>query len=112
MKSAGKHWLLLRLSALPLIPLVLYFLTQVEHLTTKNRHEFVSWAAQPLNTTALLLFIFCAFYHGCGGIGEIIEDYIPAARQRSVLLSLNKIIFAALGLVSIYALLAINIRTH
>ena len=58
MKDCTRHWLLLRLTSLPLIPLFFYFLLQAERLTTPDRAAFVTWAKQPLATSAIV-----AVYH-------------------------------------------------
>jgi succinate dehydrogenase / fumarate reductase membrane anchor subunit len=108
MKDCTKHWWMLRLASLPLIPLFFYFLTQKEHLAARNRMEFVNWVKQPLPAGALLVFIACAFYHAQLGMEEIIEDYIPAPGQKKAALLVNKLFFSGLGLASLYAVLAIN----
>ena len=108
MKENTRHWLILRLTSLPLIPLLFYFVGQIEHLTAKNRVEFTGWIKQPSAAIALLIFIACAFYHACLGMEEIIVDYIPAEKQKSAVMLANKMFFSILGLTSVYAVLAIH----
>jgi succinate dehydrogenase hydrophobic membrane anchor protein len=107
MKDCTKHWSMLRLTSLPLIPLFFYFLTQAEQLTAKDRLEFINWVKQPITSMALLVFIVCAFYHACLGMEEIFEDYISSAKLKAASLLINKIFFFALGLASLYAVAAI-----
>lgn len=108
MKGARSHWLLLRAMSLPLIPLAFYFLTQAEYMTTRSRMEFLAWAGQPVTAAALFVFVVCAFYHAMLGMEEIIIDYIPAKNQKALALLLNKVFFAATGLISLYAVLVIK----
>lgn len=108
MKGCTRHWLLLRFTSLPLIPLFFYFLMQAEHLVTKDRMAFIQWAKQPITTSAIVLFIICAFYHAQLGMEEIIIDYIPAEKQRMVALLLNKAFFSILGIAAVYAALALH----
>jgi succinate dehydrogenase / fumarate reductase membrane anchor subunit len=108
MKDCTKHWWLLRLASLPLIPLFFYFLTQTEHLAAKDRMEFVTWVKQPFPAAALIAFIVCAFYHARLGMEEIIEDYIPSAGQKAAALLVNKIFFFGLGLAAVYAVVVIR----
>lgn len=104
-----KHWLLLRASSLPLIPLLFYFLTQVDSLTTTSRMGFIAWMAQPATAAALVVFIFCSFFHACLGLEEIIEDYIPAPAGKRAAKAANKIFFLVLGIACLYAVLAIHL---
>lgn len=108
MKSASKHWSLQRLSSLPLIPISLYFATQLEFLTTKSRMEFVAWAGQSVTTACLVIFIACAFYHARLGMEEIVTDYIHTPKQKAFLLFLNRFFFFSLGAMSILAVLTLH----
>lgn len=108
MKSATKDWLMQRASSLPMIPLFFYFLLHIEDLTSGNRIVLVGWIMQPINATALLIFIVCAFFHGTLGMENIIEDYIPVEGQKTFAMRVNQIFFLVLGLASVYAVSAIH----
>jgi len=107
MKTAVKHWSLLRLASLPLIPLAFYFIAQANFLATKSRMVFVSWVKQPETAAAIVVFILCSFFHACLGVDEIIEDYVSSKPVKAAALLANKIFFAVLGALSLYATIAI-----
>lgn len=107
MKTSTKHWSLLRLASLPLIPLTFYFLAQAGYLATKSHMVFISWVKQPETAAAIAVFILCSFYHACLGMDEMIEDYVSSRALKAAALLANKIFFIALGAVSLYAALTI-----
>lgn len=107
-KDGAKHWWMMRIAAVPMIPLFIYFLTQINHLCARDRAEFANWVAQPATSVALIVFILCSFYHACFGVEEIIIDYVPSQGQKAVALLLNKMFFFGLGVASLYAVLAIS----
>jgi len=108
MQGNTKHWLVTRLTSLPLAVLFIYFITQGEYLTTRVRMEFISWLQKPFVTGAALIFVICAFWHGKLGMDEIIIDYVPSKKTQAFSLFLNKIIFLVLGVACLYAVYAIS----
>lgn len=106
------HWILQRVSAVALIPLALFFLSQLPEITSADYTAFRDWIRQPLTAIALLLFIICSFYHGSLGLQVIIEDYVSNAGRKFALLLLNKLTFLFLGFACLYAVIAINFALH
>ncbi len=111
MKSCTKHWLVIRLTSLPLVPLFFYFLLNMQELATKDRMEFIDWVQQPVTAGALGLFVICAFYHACLGMEEIIVDYVSEQKLQFSALLMSKAFFSLLGLVSLYTLQSIYFGT-
>ena len=101
------HWIWLRLSSLPLIPLTLYFIYQSDSINTDSRALFVHWLQQPLAAAAVGLFILSSFVHACMGLEEIIIDYVPSDGAQKMSLALNKLFFLVLGAASLYAVVSI-----
>ncbi len=104
--NAKKHWKALRAASLPLVPLFIYFLFQ-KGLFATDRETFMQAAGSPVTGVFLLVFIACAFYHAALGIEEIIVDYVDAPAKW---LRLNTFIFAALGLVSAFAVISFMVH--
>lgn len=107
-KDGVEHWSKLRIAAIPIVPLFIYFLTQLDYLTTHNREVFIEWLQEPIPAIAVILFIICAFFHGSYGVEEIIVDYVPTEKYKIISLIANKMFFFGLGLASTYAVLAIS----
>lgn len=106
-KDCTKHWVILRATSIPLLPLFLYFLSQSSALLSADRAAFNEWLASPIPSIAVPVFIICAFYHAMLGMDEIVEDYVPSHTQCQALKVINRLFFAACGIVSLYAALDI-----
>lgn len=107
-KDGTHHWWMQRVTAVALLPLCLFFVTQIPHLVTTDHAAFAAWLSSPLTAVALGLFIFAAFYHAALGLQVIIEDYVHADGAKFFLLLLNKLSFFFLGAAAIYAVVRLN----
>jgi succinate dehydrogenase / fumarate reductase membrane anchor subunit len=74
--DASQHFWWQRLTALALVPLMLWFCFSVALLPDISYNVLLAWLHLPLNTVLLLLMIIVGLYHGQMGIQVIIEDYI------------------------------------
>ena len=103
------HWMMVRLTSIPLIPLFFYFLCHVENMAARKQADFIVWLSDPVTGLAAIFFIVCGFYHAALGMQEIIEDYVHAKGWKILLNAVNKFAFLFLGIASIYAVLYINL---
>ena len=105
-KSGTNHFWHQRLTALLLIPLVLWLgfslaAMPVDHAT------LVEWIQQPLVTIALVLTIIVLFYHAQLGLQVVIEDYVGSHARRTVTLLLSNFLCLLFGIVGVVAVLKI-----
>lgn len=107
-KDGTHHWWVQRVSAIAMIPSLVYLLVQLPALTTHDHDALLIWLQQPLPALALAIFIASAFYHASLGIQVVIEDYIHGEGQKIALLLVNKLAFLFLGVAAIYAVVRIN----
>lgn len=107
-KEGTHHWWMQRVSSIALVPLSLYWLCSLKHITDTDQMAFTAWLGQPVNGIAAILFIIAAFYHAMLGLQVIIEDYVHGEGMKLASLLLNKLVFFALGAVCIFAVLYIN----
>jgi succinate dehydrogenase / fumarate reductase membrane anchor subunit len=75
-KDGVQHWWAQRLTALALIPLVLWFVASVAGLTGADIAPVRAWIAQPVTAVLLLLLIAATFHHMQLGLQVVIEDYV------------------------------------
>ncbi len=76
-KEGAHHWWMQRLTAIALIPLVLWFVIVVVKSVSLNGIEgVVMLLSSPFNSVAMILFLSVAIYHGTLGVKVIIEDYV------------------------------------
>lgn len=85
--SATHHWWMQRITAIALIPLVIWFVVAVIKSTTSEK-GLLDMLDCPLTAVALILFIVISLYHGCIGLKVIIEDYVhcPVGKKFLVIL--------------------------
>ncbi len=107
-KDGVHHWMAQRITAVALIPLLIFFLTQAQEIVNADHETFVLWLAQPLHTIAMMLFIVSAFYHAMLGLQVIAEDYIHHEGLKISILVINKLAFITLGVAALYAVIRIS----
>jgi succinate dehydrogenase / fumarate reductase, membrane anchor subunit len=103
-KSGVGHFWTVRLLAVALIPLGLWFVVSVIGQAGADYASFRHWLATPCNAALMLLTVLGAIWHGALGVQVVIEDYVhcPAAKLASLVASrLLAFLLAALVLVSI-----------
>lgn len=102
------HFIVQRISAVVLIPLVLYFFYAVVRLVgAEDFYAVTRWFANPFNTGLLLAFVLTGFYHAALGVQVVIEDYVHCEKSKWLALIAVKgicVIFAAIAAVSILRL--------
>jgi len=106
-KSGTSHFWHQRLTALLLIPLILWLgfslaALPVEHAT------LVAWIRQPLVTIFLVLLIIALFYHAKLGLQVVIEDYVSSHSRRTATMLLSNLLCLLFGLVGVVSVLKIS----
>jgi succinate dehydrogenase / fumarate reductase membrane anchor subunit len=94
-----------RLTALALIPLVLWFGVSVVRLSTATRAAAAAWLAAPVNAMIMAVFIVFALRHAVIGLQIIFEDYVHSEGVRAVCVLAVKAIALALGIAAVAALI-------
>jgi succinate dehydrogenase / fumarate reductase, membrane anchor subunit len=104
-KEGVQHWWAQRISAIALVPLVVWFVIAViAHLGT-DRAAFIAWVGHPLPAVLLVLLLIATFYHGALGLQVVIEDYVANEMLRLGLIVLMKFAAALLAALGIFAVL-------
>jgi len=75
-KDGVHHWWGLRLSAIALVPLTVWFVVSLLGLTGADYAAVKAWAGSPLVATLLVLLVAATFYHAAQGLQTVIEDYV------------------------------------
>ena len=104
---ALNKWIIQRVSAVLLMPLLLFFLYSLVDLVNKDYTGALDFFDNYFSIIIFTLFLIFAGLHLKLGLGEIIEDYIQDERLKGVL---NKIIIlysAVLPVVGIVSLIIV-----
>ena len=103
-KEGTHHWWIERLTALALIPLVVWFVVSIVSLSGADYVAVRAWVSSPVSTVLLVLTIALTFLHGQLGLQVVIEDYIHVEWQKLTLLILVKgaaLLLAVIGIIAI-----------
>lgn len=106
-KEGVAHWWVQRLTAVAMIPLLIWFVIEIVSLTGAPRAAVVAWLHSPFAAIVTVLMLIAVFYHMALGVQVVIEDYIHSEWSKITLLVLNKFVAFALAAAGIFAVLRI-----
>jgi succinate dehydrogenase / fumarate reductase membrane anchor subunit len=106
-KEGVEHWWHQRVTALALVPLVLWFVVVVIELVGADRAALIDWLHNPIPATLMILLIVATFYHLALGLQVVIEDYIHGEAMRLtalVVMRLFCVVFVVRGVMAVLKL--------
>ncbi len=106
-KDGTHHWWMQRVSALALVPLMLWLVFAIARLGDMSYSAAVAWVGSPLTTLLLLSSLLAVFYHAKLGLQVVIEDYVHHEGVKLASLIGLKFLTVLLGLASALAVLRI-----
>ena len=106
-KEGVAHWWAQRVTAVALVPLLLWFVASVVALTGAGQKVVAAWIGQPVHAILLVLLVGAGLYHAQLGLQVVIEDYVHTRWLK--LISIVAIKFAAVVIVAatVFAVLKI-----
>ena len=107
-KEGVHHWWMQRLTAIALIPLVVWFAVSLVMLSGADYSVVRAWIGSPLVMVLLILTIAIGLHHGQLGLQVVLEDYTGGA-WRVTLIVLVKFIAVIFGLGATVAILRIGL---
>lgn len=107
-KSGVHHFWMQRLTAVALIPLVIWFAVSLVMLSGADYGMARSWLSSPFVMVLLILTICIGLYHGQLGMQVVIEDYVHNDGVKLALLVAVKFIAVFFGLAAIVASMRIG----
>jgi len=106
-KSGAHHWWAQRLSAIALVPLLLWFVASLTVIATADYATAVEWVRSPYNSALLVLLVGALFYHAQLGMQVVFEDYISTPWLQVASIILVRFLALLLAVVAIVAVLRI-----
>ncbi len=108
LKTHGvSHWKLQRISAIAMIPLVIWFTSSLMLTLMEGYEQSIEWLQNPINATGLILLFGTLYFHAASGLQVVIEDYVHHEGLKTISLILIKLIAVLLGTLSILCVLKI-----
>ncbi len=108
-KEGTQHWWMQRVTAIALVPLVIWFAASIVSVVGADHATIAAWLARPLPGLMMILFLATSFYHLMLGLQVVIEDYVADGWSRVAGLLAMKFACIALGLASILAVLRFTV---
>ena len=104
MKTSRK-WILQRVSALIVAPLIIWFLISLISLSTGDYNSVTNFFSKPLYLFLTIILLTTGFFHAKIGLSEIYEDYIQDEKIKNVANLLTFLLSIIVPLVTIILLL-------
>jgi succinate dehydrogenase / fumarate reductase, membrane anchor subunit len=107
-KLGVHHWWAQRLTAIALIPLVVWFAISLVMMSGADYDVVRAWIGSPYVMVLLILTITIGLHHGQLGMQVVIEDYIGSDGWKLALIVLVRFIAVFFGLAAVVAILRIG----
>ena len=104
-KEGVHHWWLQRLTAVALVPLLIWFVAGIAAHAGASHAEVAAWLGPPLVAAAMVLLIVAGFWHAALGVQVVIEDYVAHEGWRMTWLVAAKFAFVVLAVIALISVL-------
>ncbi len=108
-KTGAHHWIMQKITAIALIPLVIWFVLSALQIVQDPFNFMPVFFAYPLNAIMGILFITTGLYHGSLGMQVVVEDYISNKCRRNFLIILINFISIFAGVSAIVSILRLHL---
>tara|TARA_B000000460_G_scaffold28350_1_gene17942 strand:- start:336 stop:659 length:324 start_codon:yes stop_codon:yes gene_type:complete len=103
--NASRKWILQRISALLVAPLIVWFCVSLISLSTSSYEEVMNFFGNPMFSWLTIILLVAGFFHAKIGLNEIFEDYIENEKIKNVAKLLTFLLSIIVPLITIILLL-------
>jgi succinate dehydrogenase / fumarate reductase, membrane anchor subunit len=107
-KQGVHHWWAQRITAVALIPLVVWFAVSLIMMSGADYAVVRAWIGSPAVMVLLTLTIVIGLHHGQLGMQEVVEDYVHSEGLKLALIVLLRFTAVFFGLAAVVAILRIG----
>jgi succinate dehydrogenase / fumarate reductase membrane anchor subunit len=107
-KAGVHHWWAQRLTAIALIPLVVWFAISLVMMSGAEYEVVRAWIGSPVVMVLLILIIAVGLHHAQLGMQVVIEDYVRGDGFKLALIVAVRFLAVFVGLAAIVAILSIG----
>lgn len=106
-KTGTHHWIAERLTAVALIPLIVWFLIGLIGVAGEGYEAARAWISHPVNAVLMVLLLVTMFHHAQLGLQVVYEDYQTSKWVKFTCIVVTKFIAYALAAAGSFAVLKI-----
>ena len=103
--NASRKWILQRISALLVAPLIVWFCVSLISLSASSYEEVMNFFGNPMFSWLTIILLVAGFFHAKIGLNEIFEDYIENEKFKNVANLLTFLLSIIVPLITIILLL-------
>ena len=103
-------WWIQRVTAVALVPLVVWFVASVISLAGADYRTVALWMGSPVTAVLLILLLIAMFRHAQLGLRVVIEDYVHHEGAKVAMLLIVNAVLAILAVGSILSILKLVFR--
>ena len=107
-KDGLHHWWVQRLTAVALIPLVVWFAVSLVMLSGADYDAARAWIGSPVVMVLLILTVVIGLHHAQLGVQVVIEDYVHNDGVKLALIVAVRFIAVFFGLAAVVAIMRIG----
>ena len=82
--NASRKWILQRISALLVAPLIIWFCVSLISLSTSSYDKVMNFFGNEVFSWLTIILLVAGFFHAKIGLNEIFEDYIENEKIKNV----------------------------
>ena len=103
--NVSRKWILQRISALLVAPLIVWFCVSLISLSTSSYEEVMNFFGNSMFSWLTIILLVAGFFHAKIGLNEIFEDYIENEKFKNVANLLTFLLSIIVPLITIILLL-------
>ena len=104
MNKSTKKWILQRVSAILIIPIMIWFILNFVFIYDKTYLEVFNFFNNNLNKFLMSVFLILSFFHLILGLSEVFEDYIEKEKIKNVANKITKFLGIIIPIITIVVL--------
>ncbi len=108
-KTGAHHWLMQRISAVGLIPLIIWLVLSLIAIAQDPEGYLPVFFAYPFNAVMGILLVTTSLYHGSLGMRVIIEDYVSNKTKMHFYIMLVHFISIATAVVAVISIIRLHL---
>lgn len=106
-KEGTGHFWSQRVTAIAMIPLVLWLCFSIASLPGMSKVDIQAWLSNPFTAVLMILLIMTGFYHAKLGIQVVIEDYVGDHGLRTAAIIATALLFVLLAVLGVFSVMRI-----